>query len=469
MTSTAAVAHPTAPILAPLYSEHPLFGSGIAFSQRPLSAIFEATARHGDVVRMRFPVAPYRAHLLRHPDHVQHILVDNVRNYGKQTRGYRKLRDVLGLGLVTSEGELWRRQRRIANPAFHRERIAHFAGTMVRCTNEMIDGWGSRLRTGEPFDVAREMTAVTLRIIGLTMLSTDLAAQANVVGHALDELLHTVLHRINHLVQLPPPIPTPRNRRFTRHLAALDGIVNGIIAERRALGGRGEADTAGDLISMLMSAKDPETGEGMSDQQLLDEAKTIFLAGHETTSNALTWTLYCLSRHPDVARRVRAEVVAALGDRPATLADLASLPYTERVLKESMRILPPVWMIARSVDGDDVIGGYTIEKGTWVFVSPYLTHRDARFWPNPEGFDPDRFLPEVEATRPKGAYFPFALGPRKCIGEAFSMMEAKLLLATLVQRTELSLVPGFVAQLDPTVTLRPRRGVWMTGRPVTAA
>jgi cytochrome P450 len=212
---------------------------------------------------------------------------------------------------------------------------------------------------------------------------------------------------------------------------------------------------------MLMTATDPETGEAMSDLQLRDEAMTMFLAGHETTANALAWTFYLLSSHPDIERRLRAEIAEVLGDRPPTLADLRALTYSEQVIKESMRLYPPIWALARSAVEEDEVGGFTIPKGSWIFTSPYITHRDPRFWSNPEGFDPDRWTDEEEEKRPVGAYFPFALGPRKCIGEAFAMMEARLILVSVLQRSQLALVPGHTVQIDPTITLRPKEGIWV--------
>jgi cytochrome P450 len=466
MTSDTLTAEAAPAPLAPLYPGVPIIGIGPLFRRNPIGTFFDATAAVGDVARVRFPVRPFMAHILRHPDHIEQVLVDNAKNYGKQTISYWRMREFLGKGLVTSEGDFWRRQRRIANPAFHRERIAQFADTMTRCTEEMIDGWGAWLQSGAPFDVAQEMMRVTLRIIGLTMLSTDVEGErATSVAKALDVIVHVTLSRVLAAFSPPLAIPTPQNVRFKRARAALDGIVNGLIAERRQ---SGETER-GDLLSMLMTARDPQTGEGMSDLQLRDEVMTIFLAGHETTANALAWTLYALGQHPEVELRLREEIRTVVGERPVTLGDLPKLGLLERVLLESMRIHPPVWSLARSALEDDVIGGYRIPAKTWIFISPFLTHRDPRFWPEPERFDPDRFLPEVEGARPKGAYFPFALGPRKCIGEAFSMLEARLILSRILQRTELRLTEGFQAELDPTVTLRPKRGIWVSGKAMGAA
>jgi cytochrome P450 len=451
------------PRLAPLFPGHPILGAGPLFRTRPIEALFEITDACGDVARLRFPMKPRIAHLVRHPDHARHVLVDNAKNYGKQTRGYAKLRGLLGSGLVTSEGDFWKRQRRIANPAFHRERIAHFSELMVNCASQMLEDWSGHIASGRPFDVSREMMRLTLRVIGLTMLSTDVQAQSSAVGDAIDDLLHITIGRINNVLSWPEWVPTNANRRYDRARNTLDRIVNDMISQRRRSG-----EDKGDLLSMLMSARDPETGEGMSDIQLRDEVMTVFVAGHETTANALAWTLCLLSRHPDAARSLHREIEQVLGGRPPRLEDLDRLEYTDKVIKESMRLVPPVWVIARSAIDDDVIGGYRIPQGTWVFVSPYLLHHDPRFWRNPEGFDPERFSPEEEAKRRehqgKGAYLPFALGPRKCIGESFAMMEARLILASIVQRTRLELAPGRPIQLDPTVTLRPKGGLWMTAK-----
>jgi cytochrome P450 len=449
------------PEWAPLFRGHPILGAGPLFRTRPIQRLFEITEACGDVARLRFPVKPRIAHLLRHPDHVRHVLVDNAKNYGKQTRGYAKLRGILGSGLVTSEGDFWKRQRRIANPAFHRERIARFSELMVNCTGQMLGGWSEHIASGKPFDVSREMMGLTLRVIGLTMLSTDVEGQSSAVGDAVDELLHITIRRINDVFGWPEWVPTGENRSYRRARRTLDRIVNDMIAGRRR-----SSEDKGDLLSMLMSARDPETGEGMSDTQLRDEVMTVFVAGHETTANALTWTLFLLSRHPDAQKTLRQEVDQVLGDRPPKLEDLERLVFTEKVVKESMRLVPPVWIIARSAIEDDVIGGYRIPKGTWVFFSPYLTHHDPRFWENPEGFDPSRFSAEEEAKRHRSAYFPFAFGPRKCIGEAFAMMEARLILASIVQRVRLELAPGRLIELDPTVTLRPKGGLWMTAKAV---
>jgi cytochrome P450 len=444
---------------APQYPRHPLLSAGSLLRElrkRPLEVLFEICDGCGDVARLRFPWKPYTGHLLRHPDHIRHVLLDNAPNYTKNTRGFQKLRGMFGNGLLTSEGELWKRQRRIANPAFHRQRVARFADRVVRCAVEMLESWPARIAPGAPFDVSAEMRALALRIIGFTMLSTDVASSASTVRHAIDDVFEITIRRTQNVFGLPDWVPTAENRRYSEARRALDSIVQEIIAQRRTATDPGE-----DLLAMLMGARDPEDGQAMSDVQLRDEVMTVFLAGHETTANTLTFTLYLLSLHPEVARRLHDEVRAVVGDRPPCFEDLEQLVYTARVVKEAMRLLPPVPIIARTVVADDVIGGYRIPGGTWVCSSPFLSHRDPRFWPNPEGFDPDRFLPEAASERPRHAYFPFGMGPHMCIGESFAMMEACLILAAVMQCFRLELVSGRPVQLDPKVTLRPKGGLWM--------
>jgi len=411
----------------------------------------------GPIARFRFVVMP--AHLLAHPDHVRHVFVDNHRTYDKQTRGFDVLRIVLGNGLLTSEGDFWRRQRRIAQPAFHKDRIAGFAQVMVRASEDTAREWSDVARRGATLDVAAEMMRLTLRIAGETLLSTDVTGDAESVGASVSILLHEAGKRILRPVDVPLSWPTARNKLLLGAVHSLDTVVLRMIEERRRSAAR-----PNDLLTMLMDARDEETGEGMTDQQLRDEVLTIFLAGHETTANALAWTFYLLSRHPAVARRLSAELHDVLHGRSPEIADLGNLVYTTAVLKESMRLYPPAWIIGRRAVQDDVIDGYDIPRDSFVFVSPWVTHRDPAFWPNPEGFDPDRFMPERAADLPRHAYFPFGAGPRFCIGQGFAMIEAQLLLATLHQRFHLDLISAHRVIPHPSVTLRPRDGILVRPR-----
>jgi cytochrome P450 len=443
---------------APVFKTNPIVGPLPQLHRDALGFLVEAADKCGDIVRLQFPYAPHVVHLLRNADHIHHVLVENQRNYVKETRGYEKLRDVLGLGLVTSEGEFWKRNRRIANPAFHRERIARFGDTMAKAAEELVADWEPWIESGRPFDVATEMSRVTLKIVGLTLMSKDVSDSAQEVSRALTSVLHTTIGRVQNPLTLPLWIPTPANREFLKARATLDKVVLEMIAQRRA-----ENVDHGDLLSMFINTRDEETGETMNDRQLRDEVMTMFLAGHETTATALAWTFYLLSKYPTVERELRAEITSVLGGRTPTMADLPRLTLIDQVVKESMRLYPPVWMIARSPVADDVIGGYEIPKGTYVFMSPYLVHRNPAYWSNPEGFDPSRWTPEAERTRHKHAYLPFSMGPRKCIGDMFATMEARLVLATILQRVQLSLVSGARVSPVPTVTLRPH-GVMMQAR-----
>lgn len=446
------------PLAPPLPGAGPL-GHLPELRDDPTRLLSRAFNELGDTARLRLANMMFTT--VFHPRDVQRVLVDNVANYTKHSHGYEKLRLLIGNGLVTSTGDFWLRQRRIAQPAFHKKRIEGFADTMVRAGLDLNERLAPLARNGAPLDMHAEMMRVTLRIAGETLLSHDPSAEADEIGKALTLGLEYLDETIHSVVPFYERLPLPRNLRARRALARVDDIVRGIIEERRA------GPPKSDLLSMLMDARDEETGEGMSDAQLRDEVMTMFLAGHETTANALTWTLALLSLYPDVQRRLEREVDEVLEGRPPTLADLPRLVFTGQVLKESMRLYPPVWMMGRRVEEDDELGGYFLPKGSFVFVSQYVTHRHPAFWDNPEGFDPDRFAPErlaeeKERGRPRYAYFPFSGGPRQCIGNHMAEMEAQLLLATLVSRVRAKLVPGHRLELDPGVTLRPKGGMPMT-------
>lgn len=406
---------------------------------------FEKMAAVGDAVF--FQVLHRRLHLLNHPDHYRHVLIDAPKNYRKQTRGYHFMRTVVGNGLLTSEGEFWLRQRRIASPAFHRNRIATFADTMVRAAQRQAELW----RDGEVRDVCADMMRTTLDIVGRTLLSRDLTGDASAVGEALGVGLEHIMWRVRTPWALPQAIPTPRNVRFGRAVRELDRVVAEILLERR------DGIERGDLLDMLMASRDPETGEGMTATQLRDEVLTILLAGHETTAMNLTWTLWLLAEHPEIQDRLTAEI-DTLGGCPATMADLANLPYSDRVIHETLRLYPPAWVIARSAVEDDTIAGHPVKGGDWVFLSPLLVHRRPDFWPDPMRFDPDRFLPEQVEQRHRQAWIPFSAGSRKCIGDQFALMEARLVLITLLQHFRIESA-GENPVMEPVLTLRPKGGL----------
>jgi len=428
----------------------------LRFVKNPLDSLMAATRRYGSAVGFDFTFR--RFVLLREPAMAEHVLVKNWRNYSKNTWGYEQMRLVLGDGLVTSQGDFWMRQRRIAQPAFHRKRIAGFVETMAETAEKLGDDWAVRAGRGDVVDVASEMMSVTLDVVTRTLLGVELHSDMKSIGDAVSTGLKFLARRMR--VRLPIPVswPTPANIRFKRGMAELDGIVYDIIAERRRTG-----EDAGDLLSMFMFTRDEETGETMSDAQLRDEVMTMFLAGHETTAMNLTWMLYLLAQHPEIEEALRAELRSVLGESPrrVTMEDLKRFDLLPRVVKESLRLYPPVPIVARMAEGPDEVGGYALPQGSYTLVSPYVTHRHPRYWPNPERFDPDRFLPELERARPKFAYIPFSGGRRKCIGDQFAVVEAQVILATLLPRFRLSLRPGQRVQVHPTITLRPKGGLPM--------
>lgn len=340
----------------------------------------------------------------------------------------------MGDGLLTSEGDFWLGQRRLIQPVFHRKRIADMASIMTKYTQQRIEMWGLAAKNGETVDIAQEMMQLTLNIIGETMFSTDVSGDAKAVGEALT----TVLHYNNR--QLRQPLITAfsfrQRRQFKKALKTLDTIIYDMIEARRE-----STETNQDLLTMLLRARDEETGEGMSDRQVRDEAMTIFLAGHETTANALTWAWYLLSTHPNIAKKLHEEVDQVLSGRVPTVEDLPNLIYTEMVIKEVMRLYPPAWVIGRETLAADDIGGYRIPPKSSVMFSPYIMHRHPTYWDNPTAFDPERFAPENDKRHPHFTYFPFGGGPRLCIGNHFAIMEAQLILAIIAQHYELHLAP----------------------------
>jgi cytochrome P450 len=450
---------PPQALLAPTATNAPgprgglFFGSLFEAQRDPLDFFQRMIGEHGDYVGVRF--GPFRYLIVNDPDSVRHVLVDNHRNY-KKSRNYQGLKLVLGEGLVTSEGDFWRRQRRLAQPAFHKERLAGFARTMVSDTAAMLERWRA-VTAGGRFDVHQEMMRLTLRIVTRTLFSTDSEADADAVGRAMTVAIDHVNEYADAIIRIPPWIPTPKNLRFRRARRTLDALVLRIIDERRKA-----TEKPNDLLSMLMSAQDEETREQMTDRQLRDEVMTLVAAGHETTANALTWAFYLLSQHPHVAERLRSEVESVLGGRRPSIEDLPRLTYTRAVLEETMRLYPPAWVIEREATADDTLGGYRVRRGSVVAMSPFTIHRNPRYWDNPNEFDPDRFSAARATARPKYAYLPFGGGPRLCIGNAFAMMEAQIILAMVASEWSLALAPGFTVELDPSVTLRPRSGLFMT-------
>lgn len=418
-----------------------------AFWRDPTGRLAEMAARYGDASSFRF--GPYTEFLLNHPELIRVVLVNN-RSFTKGN-ALQQAKRVLGEGLLTSEGELHLRQRRLIQPLFHARRVAGYGDAMVAQTELMLDRW----RDGETRDVHREMTRLTLAIVGQTLFDTDVEDEAEEIGAALTESIEAVNRLVYPFVgPAMERLPLPSRRRFRRSIERLDATIERLIAERRAEPG------GSDLLSLLLEVE--ENGGGMADRQVRDEAMTLFLAGHETTANLLTWTWFLLSEHPDVEARVQAELDAVLGSTPASVEHMPALELTGRVIDEALRLYPPAWVIGRRAIEDVELGaGLVVPTGSIVVMSPYVTHRDARWYPEPERFDPDRWLPEVRATRPQYAFFPFGGGRRLCIGESFARVEAALVLATVARRWSLRLEPGHRVELLPRVTLRPKHGMRM--------
>ena len=411
--------------------------------------MIESAKKYGDIVF--FKVGNERIYLFNHPDLIRDVLVTNQKNFTK-SRALVRAKRVLGEGLLTSEGEFHLRQRRLAQPAFHRDRISAYGRSMV----EYADRTRSRWTDGGSLDVHDEMMRLTLAIVAKTLFSADVEKEAAEIGEALTTAFGAFNIGILPFSELLEKLPLPYIKRFEAARARLDATIYRIIDERRATG-----EDRGDLLSMLLLAQDTEgDGGGMTDTQVRDEAMTIFLAGHETTANALSWTWYLLSQHPEIEARFHREV-DALGDHLPRPDDLANLPYTRMILAESMRLYPPAWAVGRRAINDFEAGGYHIPARSMVLMSQYITHRDPRFHPEPERFDPERWLPEVAAARPRFSYFPFGGGTRICIGEQFAWMEGILILATIAQKWKLRYVGSAPPAIEPRITLRPGGGLRM--------
>jgi cytochrome P450 len=438
------VIHPSGP------KGKPFVGHLMEFRNDPINFLLRLAQEHGDIVH--FKLGPQDIYLVNHPDYIKDILVTNNRNFMK-SRGLQMAKRFLGEGLLTSEGEFHRRQRRLAQPAFHRQRINAYATVMTEYAVRCRDRW----RDGETLDMSEEMMRLTLAIVGKTLFDADVESEAGEIGEALTSMMKLFERITTPFSELLDKLPLPSNYRSRKARQRLDDTIYRIINERRASG-----EDRGDLLSMLLLAQDEEgDGGSMTDLQLRDEAMTIFLAGHETTANALSWTWYLLSKHPEIEDKLHTEIDGVLGGELATADDVARLRYTHMVFSEAMRLYPPAWTIGRRALSDYKIDGFTIPSDAIILMSPYVMHHDARYYPDPFKFDPERWTPEAQAARPKFSYFPFGGGPRVCIGEGFAWMEGVLLIATLAQQWRMRLAPGQQIVPKPRITLRPRDGLRM--------
>ena len=434
-------------MIAPGPRGHALFGELLPIRRDPLEFVLRMHRDFGDFVRFRMGFRA--AHLLSHPDAVGHVLQDNPRNYRKGI-GLTQAKRWLGEGLVTSEGEVWARQRRLIQPAFQRQHLAGFSPVVTAATAAMLDRW--RAAPGRSVDVASQMMRLTLEVITRVMFSAGVANTGE-IGAAFTTTLHDAMDRMTALANVPDWLPSLGNLRFRRALRTLNAMVDTIIRRHREGGGARD-----DLLSRLSS-------EGLADRELRDQVLTMLLVGHETTASALAWTFHLLASHPWAWPRLKEEVDRVLGGRVPTHDDLPDLVWTRRLFEESMRLYPPVWLIPRRAIADDEVGGYPIPAGSEVLISPCVLHRHPDYWERPDEFDPDRFSAEPAEKRRRYTYLPFGAGPRACVGSALASMEALLILAMVAQRYRLELVPGFEVVPEPLLTLRFRHGLAMTPVP----
>ncbi len=424
------------------------------FSRDPLGLLARSAKAHGDICC--FKVGPFRAYLLNHPDLIQEVLSVQPQNFHKEP-ALLITKTILGEGLLTSEGDYHKNQRRLIQPAFHRQRVASYAGIMVEKALGLSRDW----KDGQTLDINEEMMHIALAIVGKALCGVNLEDEAADIDSALGIAMRAFKDWMYRpFPVLWPKLPLPKTLAVRKARRQLDRTVFRIIHEHRQRG-----TDNGDLLSMMLFAEDGEAGGSrMTDAQIRDEAMTLILAGHETVGNALTWTWYLLSLNPEVEIKLHEELDRVLGGRAPRMEDIPQLRYTEMVFAESMRLLPPAWALGYQAIRDTRIGGYDIPKGSVVNKVPYLTHRDPRFWEDPEKFIPERFTPEAKAARPRFAYFPFGGGPRQCIGEPFAWMEGVLVLAALAQRWAPRPVEGYKLELFPSITLRPKNGMPMVLR-----
>lgn len=411
--------------------------------------------KYGPVAR--FTAGPKSFIQVSSPDGIQHVLVSNNANYDKQASAFAPLRDTIGNGLLLSDGDFWRKQRRLMQPVFHTKNIQAFIDMMGEETSLVLDRWGQVAASEQPLNLQQEMMRLTLSVITRSLFNQRIGDETGSIGADLTILLEDNIYRFDHPFYPPRNFPTPRNRRYQQAKARLYAVIDELVETRRSTVGEHN-----DLLDLLMLAQDEDTGQGMSNEQLRYELVTLFVAGHETTALLLSWAFYLLAQHPEARAMLQSEAEQVLDGRMPTLADLPNLKYTRLVMDETMRLYPPAWLTNRRAIDADEIEGYAIPAGAELTISPYATHHDPALWPDPFQFDPERFTPERSAGRHRYAYIPFGAGPRVCIGNNFALMEAQLILAAAAQRYRLELVPGKPVEMEALITLRPKDGPWMT-------
>jgi cytochrome P450 len=420
------------------------------FSADRLGALTRWGHEYGDLVSARFGPMPIL--FAYHPDLVEEVLVHQNRKFIKHYR-LRQAKLTLGQGLLTSEGDFWRGQRKLAQPAFHRDRIAGFADLMVGFTDRLLGEWAD----GQERDIQADMMRLTLEIVAKALFGAELGSDWTEVREAMETLMHSFVGTTSSPIIIPRWLPTPNNLRVKAAIRRLDRVLFRIITHRRE-----DAEDRGDLLSMLLQSRDDESGRGMTDRQLRDECMTLFLAGHETTASTLAWAWYQLSANPEAEARLHQEVDTVLGGRLPTLADLPRLTFTDNIITETLRLYPPGWMLGREAIVPLELGGYRVAKGTTVFMSTYVIQRDPRWYDDPDAFRPDRWSGGLLQRIPRYAYFPFGGGPRICIGNNFALMEATLVMATIARKYRLRVTPVTRYEPMPSMTLRPSDGMRMT-------
>jgi cytochrome P450 len=432
-----------------------LLGHVSAFRNDPLELVTTATAEYGDIVRFR--LGPHVEHLLNHPDHAAHVLQKRRGNYDKDCRSTSFIKRVCGESLLTASGDVWQHRRSLLQPAFHRNHVHGFADLMVDATTAMLERWPRSTGPVE-LDLASEMMRLTYTIVARGLFSADLSSGAERIKPAMRLLLEETFTRIRSIFNPPSWLPTPGNRRFDQALGEVKRVALELIEEHRS----DRSAKRHDLLTMLLGALDPDGDDGFGIEQLRDEVVTLLIAGHETTANALTWTFHLLATHPGVQDRVHDELSTVLNGRNPTLDDIPKLELTTKVIKESMRLYPPVWIIERRALADDTIGGFHIPKNSSVVICPWTMHRHPDFWEAPGEFQPDRF-----DQAPPPAYLPFGGGPRVCIGHEFAMLEARIATAMILQRYRLRPVSGAPVEPHPGITLPPLHGLPLIIEPLS--
>jgi len=443
--------------ITPVYPGWPLVGNTLEFARDPLAMFTRLSQQYERVVRIE--IGGRKQFVALRPEDVKYVLQENNRNYVRSP-AFQVLKLFLGEGLLTSDGDFWRQQRRLAQPAFHRQKLAILAQTMVEEATTWVDEIAQQ-DLSKPVNVSQSLMDVTMRIVCKTLFGTDVVGRLDGLSHALETINFLANQMLLNPIRLPRSWPTPNNIRYQRSSALADNLIYGFIANRRQTG-----ESRDDLLDMLLNAVDEETGAGMSDKQLRDECVTLFSAGHETTAVSMAWTLYLLAQHPDIMAKVRAEAEQHLGDMASQPAPEAfrALTYTQQVIQESMRLYPPAWALSRMAVADDQLGPHRVPAGDTVLMSPYLLHHDPRNWDQPEVFDPERFAPD-RSDGPRGkerhayAYLPFGGGPRLCIGNQFALMEMQIMLGLFARVFTVETLPGQRVVPQPLITLRPKKQV----------